>query len=127
MLFLEQAEAVAAYPIAIQAALVIGISIPYLFLGVITYAHPYKTMVYLFRSDHAHIAWSIAFGGGLWANLSVAITFGFVHWQKETLNVLVSQDTRLQYLAVYGVLFSVFCLLFAINARRLAASSKTEG
>lgn len=126
LLVLEQAVAVASYSSLVQGVVVVVLSIPYLFLGAITFLHPYKTMHSLLKGTPKFSAWLTAFGGAIWANLSVGISYALVHWQADKLNEIVSRDTRLHYMAVYGAMFSAFGLLFMINSVRLIATIKRE-
>ncbi|QIR14582.1 hypothetical protein [Shewanella aestuarii] len=94
------------------------ISAPFIFLGVVVYMHPYKTLCEFRHKSATEAAWNLLIGAGIWSLLSAGVSFSFIHTANEWLMLNVSENILIQYGAVWFVLFSVFGGIFYINSSR---------
>jgi hypothetical protein len=94
------------------------ISAPFIFLGVVTYMHPYKTICEFSSKSATEAAWSLLIGVGIWSLFSAGIVFAFITTANEWLIINVSEVKLIQYGVVWFVLFSVFGGIFYINSSR---------
>lgn len=127
LLFFEKSKTVSEFSPFVQAAIVLALSVPFWLLGGITYLHPYETLLSFLRHPPATVAWMIAFGTGLWANLSVVACFALSRLARDKLNELVSTDIRMHYIVVYFLVLGVFGFLFMVNSGRFVAKLKKDG
>jgi len=102
------------------------ISIPFHFIGAVTYLHPYQTLIELSKHNKNTLIWSLIMGVGLWSTLSAVAAFAFVHAFNEWLSLNISNNLKVQYIAVCAVIFAPFFALFWVNTSRLIRNIGNE-
>ena len=98
------------------------ISAPFIFLGSVVYLHPYQTLLECLQQSATEVAWSLLIGIGMWSLISAGATFSFIRTANEWLVMNVSEETYMQYGAVWFLLLSVFWSIFYFNLSRKVKS-----
>lgn len=95
------------------------ISIPLLFLGAVVYLHPYKTLQELKYLDKSNLVpYHLLMGICVWSIINAAALYFTVHHLNEWFAKNLSNDLKMQYIAVYFVLIMFFGTIFYINSSR---------